>query len=386
VVLVIAADRRQARVVFRYIRGFLESPLLAKRIQRQTADIVELEGGISIEVATASHRTIRGYTVVAAVLDEIAFWRSDESASPDTEIVNALRPAMANIPGSILLALSSPYARKGVLYRQHVKHYGKAGDPVLCWQAATARMNPGLPTEIIENAYLEDEVAARAEWGGEFRSDLEDLFDFDAITRCVVPDRMELPPLADLHYQVFVDPSGGRKDAFTVGIAHRDGERCVVDVVRAWKAPFNPGGVTVECAELLREYRVTRVVGDRYAGEWPREAFRSEKIGYDVADKPKSDLYLALVASVHSERIELPENQTMLRELRSLERRRGPSGKDRVDHPPGQHDDLANALAGVADLILKRRPKVSWADVNRYADEIQKSEGDPWEGGGGVSL
>jgi len=370
VVLVLAADRRQARVVFRYIRGLLSSPLLEKRIQRETADIIELEGGVSIEVATASHRTIRGYTVVAAVLDEIAFWRSDESASPDTEIVNALRPAMANVEGAILLALSSPYARKGVLWKQHTRHYGRDGDPVLCWQAATATMNPALPTDIIASAYLEDESAARAEWGAEFRADLEDLFDFEAITRCVVPDRAELPPAPDLRYRAFVDPSGGRRDSFTLGIAHKDGERCVVDAVRAWKPPFNPSGVVSECAAFLKEYRVVKVTGDRFAGEWPREAFRSEGVRYELAPKTKSELYLSLVSFVHSERIEIPDNETLLRELRSLERRRGTSGKDRVDHPPGGHDDLANALAGVAEMILGRGVSITWEDC--LTDSEQK--------------
>jgi hypothetical protein len=139
----------------------------------------------------------------------------------------------------------------------------------------------------------------------------------------------------------------------------------VVDVIRAWRAPFNPSGVVAECAALLGEYRVRSVTGDRYAGEWPREAFRGEGVQYEVAVKPKSDLYLALVSTVHGERVEIPENETMLRELRSLERRRGTSGKDRVDHPAGGHDDLANALAGVVHLILSRAARVGWDDVIR---------------------
>lgn len=371
VVLVIAADRKQSRVVFRYIRGFLESPLLAQRIERETADIIELEGGISIEVATASHRTVRGYTVVAAVLDEIAYWRSDDCASPDTEIVNALRPAMANVPGSILLALSSPYARKGVLWKQHQRHYGKDGDPVLCWQAATPVMNPSLDRDIIANAYQEDESAARAEWGAEFRSDLEDLFDFDAISRCVARGRQELPPATQTQYHGFVDPSGGRRDSFTLGIAHKDDERCVVDLIRGWRSPFNPSGVVAEISELLKAYRVTKVCGDRYAGEFPRELFRQRGIHYELSAKTKSELYLALVSSVHGERIEIPDNEIMLRELRSLERRRGPSGKDRVDHPAGGFDDLANSLAGVVEIVLRRARGATWEDVLPTEDELR---------------
>jgi hypothetical protein len=118
---------------------------------------------------------------------------------------------------------------------------------------------------------------------------------------------------------------------------------------------------------------VRKVTGDRYAGEWPREAFRSEGIQYEVAAKTKSDLYLALVAFVHGEQVELPESDAMLRELRSLERRRGTSGKDRVDHPPGGHDDLANALAGVAEMVLGRRRAATWDDL--YPAETKKPEG-----------
>jgi hypothetical protein len=224
-------------------------------------------------------------------------------------------------------------------------------------------MNPTLPADYLERMEQDDPEAYRSEVLGEFRAGLATLLDPEAIQACVATDRMELPPVSLLTYSAFVDPSGGRKDAFTCAIGHRDGERAVVDVVRAWKAPFNPAAVTEECAELLRSYRVSRVTGDRYGGEWPREAFRSHGIVYEVADKNRSELYLALVAFVNSARIEIPDDAAMLRELRGLERRRGSSGKDRVDHVPGAHDDRANSLAGVAHMLLGRRRGLTWADL-----------------------
>jgi phage terminase large subunit-like protein len=125
-IMVIAADRRQARVVFGYIWGFVESvPMLAQEVEARTRESITLRSGISIEVHTASFRAVRGYTIVAAVLDEVAFWRSDDSANPDVEIVAALRPAMATVPGALLLGISSPYARRGVLWNAYQKHYGK---------------------------------------------------------------------------------------------------------------------------------------------------------------------------------------------------------------------------------------------------------------------
>ena len=44
-----------------------------------------------------------------AVGQELAYWPSDETAAePDVEILNALRPAMATIPNSMLLVASTP--------------------------------------------------------------------------------------------------------------------------------------------------------------------------------------------------------------------------------------------------------------------------------------
>ena len=136
--MVSAGDRQQARVVFRYVRGLLESvPMLAAKIERQTSEAIHLSNRVSIEVHTASYRTTRGYTVVGAVLDEVAYWSVEDSSNPDHEIVNAIRPAMATIPGALLLGISSPYARRGVLWDAYKRHHGKDGDPVLVWQSDT---------------------------------------------------------------------------------------------------------------------------------------------------------------------------------------------------------------------------------------------------------
>jgi hypothetical protein len=103
-IMVIAADRKQARVIFRYIYALITKvPMLAGLIERSGAEYVDLSNSVTIEIQTASFRTTRGYTMIAALLDELAFWRSEESANPDT-----LRPAMATVPGSMLLCASSP--------------------------------------------------------------------------------------------------------------------------------------------------------------------------------------------------------------------------------------------------------------------------------------
>jgi hypothetical protein len=136
-VIVIAADRRQARTIMRYVRALLTRvPMLARLIERETAESFDLTNDVSIEVGTASFRSSRGYTIVAALCDELAFWPTDDSANPDYEILDALRPGMATIPGAILLCASSPYAKAGALHDAHKKHFGR------CYGAAARILHP----------------------------------------------------------------------------------------------------------------------------------------------------------------------------------------------------------------------------------------------------
>src|SRR6266704_552623 len=140
VIPVIAADRKQARQVLNYLKGFAALSAIQSFLVRDplTAS-VEFKTGVTVEIATASYRTTRGYTVVGLVTDEVAFWRSDDSAEPDSEVLDALRPGMATVPDSLLLGGSTPYARKGELYRAHVEYFGKDVPDVLVWNGTRCR-------------------------------------------------------------------------------------------------------------------------------------------------------------------------------------------------------------------------------------------------------
>jgi hypothetical protein len=80
------------------------------------------------------------------------------------------------------------------------------------------------------------------------------------------------------------------------------------------------------------------------SGPWHH--FGSHGIAYERCEKSKSELYLAFVPVTNSAGVELPDDKRLFNELRRLERRRGRTGKDTVDHPPRLHDDLANSVAG----------------------------------------
>lgn len=170
-------------------------------------------------------------------------------------------------------------------------------DSILVVQAPTQVLNPAFSEREIRRAYAEDPVAAAAEYGAEFRADVESFVSREAVETCTVPDRRELPRVEGVTYRAFVDPSGGGADSFALAIGHReerDGQPvAVLDAVRERRPPFSPETVVEEYASLLKTYRVTKVTGDRYAGEWPREAFLRHGVAYEPAAKSKSDLYRA---------------------------------------------------------------------------------------------
>jgi hypothetical protein len=356
---VIAADRQQARIVMDYIGALFDNvEMLRELVVAQKKESIELANRVRIEVHTASFRGVRGYSLVGVVCDEIAFWRTDDgSANPDTEILAALRPGMATIPGALLIAISSPYARRGALWEAHRRHFGRDGDPVLVWQADTRAMNPRVDQQIIQDEYDKDPVAASSEYGALFRTDIDAFVPREAVEAVVVPRRLELPPRPGISYRAFADPSGGSSDSMTLAIAHREGDKLILDCIRECRPPFRPSDVVAEFATVMKSYGVTTVIGDHYGGEWPREQFRVHGIYYKTADMVKSELYLELLPRVMGCRVELLDNAKLITQLCGLERRTSRSGRDSIDHGLGGHDDVVNAVAGA---IERAGREVAW--------------------------
>jgi hypothetical protein len=354
-ILVVAADRAQSQVILRYIKGFLSSnPMLSAMIEADRAESIDLTTRVTIQVATCSFRTIRGFTAAAVIADEIAFWRDDTAANPATEVLRALRPRLATIPQSLLLCISSPYARSGPLWQAFKDHLGRDDSDVLCWQAPTRVMNPTIPQALVDRDMKADPEAARSEWKAEFRSDLASFLDLEIIESVTVPGRYELPPQKWVRYVAFVDPSGGRGDAAALAVAHAEWDRVVLDLARRWPAPHDPAVVVGEMAAILKGYGLGRVTGDRYAGAWPEQEFRKHGVIYQAATKDKSSLYLEYLPLVLSGRVELLDLKHLKRELRDLERKTRSAGRDLVDHPPRGTDDLANVTAGACVLAVGR--------------------------------
>ena len=347
-VVIVAADRRQARVIFRYVRGIMDAvPALRALVDGETAEELRLKTPVNIEVMTASSRTIRGYAIPVALLDEVAFWSVEGAADADVDIIGALRPAMKQFPGAMLLGASSPYSRRGALWEAYKAHHGKDDSTTLVWQASTWLMNPTIGRADLEAEFQADPARASAEYGADFRTDVETFVSREVIDAAVASGRHELPRVSDLYYTAFVDPSGGSVDSMTLGIAHRDRDgRAILDAIRVRKPPFSPEAVVGEFCDLLKAYGIRKVTGDRYAGEFAREPFRKAGIVYELSDRPASDIFRDALPLLNSGKVELLDHSRLAAELIALERRTARSGKDSIGHPPNGHDDVAVAACG----------------------------------------
>lgn len=381
-VQLIARDRGQARVVFRFLRSLIvDHTRLGGLVVSETQQSLELSNRIVIEITTASFRSARGYTLCAGLCDELAFWLDDAAAAnPAGEVIAAMRPGLLTMPGSLLLCCSSPYRRSGPLWDAYRQHFGRDHDPILVWSAPTTTMHPDVDRAEIDRMYAEDPVRAAAEFGAQFRSDLESFINREVVEALVVPGRYELGRLAGEHYVGFVDAAGGSgRESMAWAIAHRDRKTAmlVLDLVREQRSPFVPDDTVAECAADLRRYGLYRASGDRYAGDWPADAFRRHGVTYTPAEQTKSQIYHELLPALNSHRVELLDNPRLIEQLCGLERRVARGGRDSIDHPqPYGFDDLINAASG-ALLAVSGDALSIWHTLAKQERELQEARALP---------
>ena len=165
---------------------------------------------------------------------------------------------------------------------------------------------------------------------------------------------MEIPYSPHVsRYFGFLDPSGGRHDAFTLAIAHQNygSDNIVLDLIRATRSPFDPSEVVKDYSDVLKAYRLSSALAITTAENGPRRSLPSTASPMSCARRPNQNCIWPLFRVFTSKRLELLDIEKMKTEFRRLERRRGRSGKDTIDHPPRGSDDMANAVAGAIWLV-----------------------------------
>jgi hypothetical protein len=378
-VMLLAVDADQADVLFEYVSSLIDSipecaGMVAKRSVKYGMRRLTLNNRIEILIKPADRRRVRGRTVLACVCDEIAHWWSDERhANPDTEVLKALRPSMLGVPGALMVCISSPYRRQGTLFEADKKHWGQNSDRILFVRAATwetrpieseqhRMLFPTFEAELAEEK-ANDPSAFASEYGAEYRVDLEDYLSLEAVEACVVAGRNGLPYDGTTH-RMFVDTAGGGgQDSFGACITRSTPNGAAVCWLFEKKPPFDAETLADFIAENAGEYGITMLVGDNFSGDTWKSMFLKRGLSYTVEKRNASALYRAFAPVVTGKRVELPDPKkslTVERGLNQLVNLVKREGGEKITHAQGEHDDVANALAG--GVLLSIKPP-GWAEV-----------------------
>lgn len=358
---IVAKNMEEATQIRDYAAALLHShEVLRALLEKEPTSLdIRLITRCDLKIRAATHMAGRSKSVPCFLGDEIAFYPTKNSAHPDAEILAGVRGAMAMVPNPLTVGLSSPHARKGVLWEKYKNHYGREGD-VLVWQADTRDMNDSPVIREWANDFFRDDPAkAKAEVGGQFRDDVASLMPEELVERCTL-DLEKRDPQKGVQYVGFVDPAGGGgTDDFTLAIAHFDlmEQRAVLDLLVGWSPPFNFEDVVKEAAGHLSRYNCRGVTGDRFAGDIPPQSFRRNGIQFYVSERNRSEIYRALLPILNSDGAWLLRSAALKAQLTALERTISIRGQEFIDHPPDDHDDYANSAAAVIVLADRfRRP------------------------------
>lgn len=368
-------DRETSRIVLRYVQSyFSDVPELAPMITRETRDGFELVNGVDIVIGTTDYRSVRGRAVLCCVLDEVAFLRDENSATPDVELYNAITPGMLTLKDqAMLVGISTPHKKSGLLWTKYQESYGKNDPSVLVVKATSLQLNPTLDAATIEAEIAADPELKRAEYECQWRSDISNFISSDILDAAIVKGRAVIAPSKDTLCCGFLDVSGGVHDSHTCAVAFSDRDVAVLAAVRELKTA-DTDAVVAEFATLLKAYGVRQAFADRYGAEWVRTAFDRHGIQLLKSPHDRSAIYANFAPMLNAGQVRLLDNPRLRSQLLALERRtiRG-TGRDVIDHPNAGADDLANAAAGALVMSARAdRNVVRWyadAAPTRYSQQ-----------------
>jgi hypothetical protein len=357
-IVVVATSQTQARVVHRYVRGFLRRPALAPLVLRDTDDEIELKNGIVIITVPAHAASARGSAVAVVIIDEAAWFAGRDGSPLDAkEIADALIPATAQFPERRVLVLSTPRWSTGWFADMVALASSGQFANMRQWHATTAEMNPSIPASFLAEERAKDPPAFRREYEAEFDSGIGAVFEAELV-RAAVRQRESLPPVSGRRYLVSIDPAfTGDVFSALVGHAESDG-RIVVDVVRGWHGsrgrPVQVDATLDEIAELAATYNRARALTDQFAAQPIRQGLTKRQLSIEErpwTNESKIDAVAAVRRALYAGRLEIPNHPQLIAELVTLEQRPTPSGRPRIAAPDRSHDDYATALLALVSEL-----------------------------------
>jgi len=353
-----------------YLEGMLDqSPLLRRELDGDPVmKKIRFSNRRVIEIFTCQKRgkNIRGRTIPLAIMEEAAYMEY-EGKVVDHDILRAIRPGLARIPGSLLLVITSPSAKQGMVWETY-RRADQFADSILVLKAPTLLLNPDFDPAIIEEERKRDPENARCEYDAEFLEVVESFLPSDLIDSCArdatdhhITLRKYNPNITSY---IAVTDVAFRADTWTYCILHKEmGEytsRIVLDYIQGFtgtkKHPIDIHFATKEIARVCRQYHVYEIYGDHYAADPIRTALRRQGLLYNpiyISPDYKRSMYSNLKILIEQELLSLLDHPPSIAELKSLQIIFSPSGQWQIKSPKGATEDYASILALGSYLLSK---------------------------------
>lgn len=358
----VAQDEPGTEAMFTSIRDYAYStPEVATHITATTASEIAFDTGVTIVTFPSKAAVFRSRSIPVGIVDEYA-----HQGRRTREILTAIRRGGLIFGADrLLIRATTPWIKDGMAWSDY-QALGADNPHLLVWLATTRQMNPSITEADLDAERMIDPDNFAREYLAQFIDAQGSFLAGVVIDAAVATGVREIPPerVASLRKVATVDPSGGGTDAFTVTIcAWQDGNlvQCAVrGARRTGSAPLALEAFVSEAADLVKRYGCHEVVGDRYAGHWPRQAFARHGVRYIESERSRSEAYLDVASLFTTGQIAILDHPETASQFRSLEKTYHVSGQVTVDAPQGQHEDYANcvALAGAAFMTDRPRPRV----------------------------
>lgn len=362
----VAQDLRNAQHALHFIFAAIEESPIGRELLDgpPVSDEIRLKNGIIIKCVPCTLKAVRGFACAVAVFDEVGVWyQESDSANPDYEIYRAIKPAQMQFPNKLLVGISSPYNKQGLLYKYYEAgtdgrkapfNERRAFRNTLVIHSPTASMGNRLVSrESLEEERDRDVRAFERECLAVFQDSISGFLDSRQLRESVDVGVLEREPLPHRYtYIAAIDPAF-KHDAFALTIFHLDEDGKVIqDAIRrelpkGGKA-LNPDAIFSSFKQLLDSYGVVLLYSDQYHLESLQQlalahGFLIEGVPFKATNKAM--IYGSMQQLLNQGRLRLLDNETCLKELRQLEKKLTQGGVVQISAPTGQYDDLAAATA-----------------------------------------
>jgi hypothetical protein len=390
-VMFIAPTLDQAKIAFHFIlQDLRSSEILAQNIAKVSANEIELRNHVVICCCPCSPVKVRGWSAIAVICDEVAFWdHKVTSVNCDEEVLAAVRPTMATYPTGKLIKISSPNRKSGIMWDE----YQRRGElPFYFWQLSSAELNPRLSKEYLEAERLRDPTIFRREYLAEFVDSAVSWIEPELLLPCIIRGRKEVPRAENVTYAAAIDP-GFKGSEFALAITHLTSEGViVVDRLESWTgskdAPLGFERVCREIAGILAIYKINALVGDQLSAPIIEQEFLKYGTVYRERTfnrQTRVMIFSNLKYLLIQRRIELVDDSKLVSQLLSLEYVLGNDGNADIRASSGVKDDVAIAV-GLSVLILSESafspepPPMSFCRVDRSWEDRLYDAGRAWHG------